>query len=445
MIVFCVLCLVAPRVSAQSNSRVQQSASRISNLESPVRDVGPEGTGVDELVQSALARNAELLAARQRIVEAQGLLHQAGLRPNPGVEVSVTNGSILGSAGEREFSVGYAHTFELGRKRERRVEVAELGLELARLEVADRERQLRAETKGRFGEALAAARNLETAGRLLELNQQGYRLAQARVREGEAAPLEQGLLQVEVSRLESDRLLFESQAARAILDLKTLAGMSLDEPLQPSGELNTSPVALSLAEATERALAERPDVKAARLEEKLGEAELQLANSEITPDLIGFARYTRTNSRFDQFGLNATGALAALRDTDNVLSAGVTITLPTRHRNQGSIQAATARRTAADFRRQFIEQVVRREVRSAYSRYEAARRALEIFDQRVIGQAQDNLRVIRAAYELGELRLLDVLNEQRRLIDAERAYTEVLKEYYLAVVELERAVGGPMK
>jgi cobalt-zinc-cadmium efflux system outer membrane protein len=403
------------------------------------------GTGVEELVRRALARNAELLAARQRTAEAQGLLLQAGFRPNPGFEVSVTNGPILGSPGEHEISLSYAHTFELGGKRERRVDVARLGVELAQPEIADRERQLKADIRARYGEALAAVRNLETAERLLKLNQQSYRITDARVREGEAAPFEQGLLQVEIGRLESDRLLFENQVTRALLELKTLAGMSLDEPLRLSGDLSAPPVTTSLAEVTERALAERPDLKAARREEKLGEAEVRLARAEAIPNLIGFARYARVSSRFDQFGLSGAGALVPIRDTDNLLTAGVSITLPTRNRNQGNIQAAVARGEAAQLRRQFIEQVVRREVNAAYSRYETARRALEIFDQRVIGQSQNNLRVIWAAYSLGELRLFDVINEQRRLIDTQKAYTDVLKEYYLAQVELERAVGGAIR
>lgn len=404
-----------------------------------------QGLAVDELIQRALVRNAELLAARQRATEAQGVLFQAGFRPNPGFEVSVTNGSILGSQGERELTLGYAHTFELGGKRERRLEVAQLGAELAQLEIADRERHLTADIKARYGEALAAARNLETVVQLLELSRQGYQITVARVREGESAPIEAGLFQVELGRIESERLLVENQMARAILELKTLAGMNPDEPLRLTGDLRMPPITISLAEAIERALAERPDLKAARLEEKLAEAELQLARAEAIPDVIGFARYTRATSRLDQLGINRVGALVPIRDTDNLLTAGVSITLPVRNRNQGNIQAALARREAARLRRQFIEQVVRREVNAAYNRYETARQALEIFDQRVIAQAQDNLRIIRAAYDLGELRVFDVINEQRRLIDTQKAYTEVLKEYYLALVELERAVGGLIK
>lgn len=443
----------SPCVQAQSNSASEQpdekgldpqaSSNTPGSLAAYVDQVS--GIGVEELVRMALVRNAELEATRRRTAEAQAQLLQARLRPNPGFEVSVTNGRILGSPGERDITLGYAHVFELGGKRERRVRAAQIGSELAELEVAERERQLKADVKARFGEALAAARNLETAEQLLDLNRQILKITEARVREGEAAPLEQGLLQVEVSRIESDRLLFENQVARALLELKTLAGMNSEEPLRISGDLSVSPVTISLAESVERALAKRPDLEALRLEEKLREAEIELARAEALPNLIGFARYTRSSSAFDQFGLSGTGRLVPLRDTDNLFTAGVSITLPVLNRNQGQIQAAIARGQAARLRRQFLEQVIRREVRAAYSRYETARRALEIFDQRVLGQSQENLRIIRAAYNFGELRLLDVINEQRRLTDTQKAYTEVLKEYYLAIVALERAVGASLK
>ncbi|HLE19616.1 MAG TPA: hypothetical protein VJB88_00720, partial [Vicinamibacteria bacterium] len=91
------------------------------------------GVAIEQLVQMALTRNADLLATRQRTVEAQGLLRQAGFRPNPVLETEYGTGSPTGSSGEQEFSVGYAHTFELGGKRARRVDVGQAGLDLARL------------------------------------------------------------------------------------------------------------------------------------------------------------------------------------------------------------------------------------------------------------------------------------------------------------------------
>lgn len=398
-----------------------------------------------QLVELALARNADLLATRQRTLEAQGLLRQAGFRPNPGVEASVSSGALLGSRGEHEVTIGYAHTFELGGKLGRRVEVAQRVADLAELEVADRQRELIADVKGRYAEALAALRNLDTVSRLLELSEQGYRLIQARVVQGEAPRLEQGLLRVEVARLASDRLLFESQVDRAALELKTLAGLNPDEPLTITDEWDMAPVTISVNEAIERALTARPDLLAARREEELRQAELRLAQSEAVPDVIGFARYTRVRSQFDQLGLSASGARVPIRDRDNLFSTGVSIALPIRNRNQGNIQAATARANAARLRREFLEQVVRRQARAAYGRYEAARRALEILDRDAVNQAKDNVEVMRASYDLGETRLLDLINEQRRLVDTQRTYSEIARECDLAQVELERAVGTPLR
>ena len=45
-------------------------------------------SSVEQLVQQAFERNREILAARQRVEEARGLLRQAGVRPVPTVEVN---------------------------------------------------------------------------------------------------------------------------------------------------------------------------------------------------------------------------------------------------------------------------------------------------------------------------------------------------------------------
>lgn len=403
------------------------------------------GVSVEQITTGALARNAQLLAARQRLNEAQGLLLQSGFRPNPSIVASYGAGSLLGSQGEKQFTLAYNHLFELGGKRAARVNVAQLGAELARFEIADLERQVRGDLRARYGEALAAVRNLEVAETLLDLNQQTFRITLARVEQGEAAPLERGLLQVDVGRLQSDRTLFENQVERALFEVRLLAGLPQGEPLRLNGDLNPAPVAITLESALARAVTERPDLRAARVSEQLAEAEIQLARTEAVPNLVGTGQYSRTNSAFDQFGLNSAGGRAAIRDLDNIATVGVSINLPFRNRNQGNIQAAVARREAAQARRQFVEQSVAREVRSAVSRYQAAQRSLAIFDQRVLSQAQENVRIIREAYNAGELRLFDVLNEQRRLIDTQRAYTEVLREYYLSLVELERALAAPVQ
>lgn len=436
--------LAPPAVMAQA---VSTRSSGALSLASTVQAAGPLQTGarrtsLTELVQLALTRNAELLAVRQQISEAQGVLRQARLRPSPSIGVDLTTGRPFGSPGERDISMRYAHVFELGGKRGRRVDVADVGLEMARFEVVYRERELIAAVKARYAEALAARRNLQIAGQILDLADESLRLVGHRVRTGDAPPLDQGLLQVEAARLASARLMFESQAERAVLELKALAGIDPGVLLELEA-VPREPIAesLSLQQAVARALEQRADLQAARREEQMRAADVRLARAEAVPDLIGSVGYAQGESRFDQFGLTAAGALTPLRDRDRLLTAGVTIALPFRNRNQGNIQAAQARADAARLRREFLEQTIPSEVRAALARYEAARRAADIFERQATGQSERNLELMRASYTLGETRLLDFIVEQRRLIDVQQAYTDVLREQAVARAELERAVG----
>ncbi len=404
------------------------------------------GADIQTLVRQALERNAGLIAVRQRLREVQGLLRQARLLPNPGLDISYGRGSVLGSPGEEEFSIGYAHTFLLGGKRARRVEVARILADMARYEVADAERRLIADVRATYVETLAAIRNVQTIEELLTVNGRAVALVRLRVAHGESPRLDETLLQVEMNRLRADRARLQSQVMRQILRLKQLVGMNPDDPLRIRGQLQLPDTwSHDVSEQTliRYALEQRPDLRIARLNETLAEAELRLARAEAYPDLVGFIRYTRSRARFDALGLNAQGQRVPLVDTDHILTFGIAINLPLWNRNQGNIEAARARLHAARQQRAYLEQIIAREVTAAWTRFRAASRALRIFDREVLRQARENFRIVRAAYELGELRMLDVITEQRRLIQVQREYTDVLKEFHLARIELDRVLGAP--
>ena len=405
----------------------------------------PRELDVLELQRLALAGNIELQAVRQEIAAARGFLTQTRLRPNPGVDLTMGTGRPLGSVGERSFEVGYGQTIELGGKRAKRIDVGRVGIEIAELIVADHERQLTVEVKTRYAEALAARRNVQILSELSDVTDRAYRAAHQRVAEGEAAPVERALLQVEVGRLTADRLLAESASTRALAALKLAAGIDATESVVVRGELKPPVLTLSLEDATGRALTERADLKAARAEETRAEAELQLARAERVPDVVALARYGRVQSQFPQLGLTATGQLTPLRDTDHLFTLGISIPLPFANRNQGNIEVSTARRQAATLRRQSVEQSVRTEVIAAYTQYTATLSALEAFDRDVVAQSQEGLKIIRASYDLGEVELLDLLQEQRRVIDTQKAYTEVLREHYIARAALTAAIGTEVK
>jgi cobalt-zinc-cadmium efflux system outer membrane protein len=400
-----------------------------------------DGLTADELVRYALSHNGELAAAKQMIAEARGRLRQAGLRPNPMVEAS---GSQAVTTRDNNLVIGAELPLELGGRRKARIAVVEREIELREAEVADFKRRLAAEVRVKYAEAIAAARNLKFTEDLLTLTRDSHRLVQARVEKGKSAPLEQNTVFVEVNRVDAMRLNFEGKAEAAIFELKKTVGMLPNEPLRLRGEFSTDQQPPAQNEAIRTALALRPDITAARAAENLAQAQIEQARVEGEVDASIFANYMRQNMGFGVRGFNDAGELSPVQGIFHYATFGVRLTLPIRNKNQGAVEAAVASAEAARSRREFAEIVIRNEVAAAYARFERAQSALAVYRDGVRTQALGNLDVIRQTYTLGQKSLLDYLGEQRRYIEIETGFTDVLKEYLNSLVEIERAAGTPI-
>ncbi|MCZ2078572.1 MAG: TolC family protein [Bryobacterales bacterium] len=403
-------------------------------------------SGVGQLIQQAFQRNREILAAQQRVAEARGLMRQAGVRPAPTVEVNAGTGRPLGTHGEEEYSLGYFQPIETGGKRSRRMLVAEKGLELAEAELAERSRQLAYDIKTRYIDAAANRRKVEAVDRIVRVNREAYRLVDARVQRDDAAPLERQLLLVELNRTEAQRTGAVGQAQAAEFDLRRTAALGPDAPLVSFVWDPRPQVSASLDDLRRRALEIRPDLRAARALASQTAAEVELAEALSMPDLTLSAQYTRRTGQFeDPIRTTGSGPPLVLQDRDNVLTFGISIPLQSRKRNLGNIEAASTRQSAAELRREHLEITIPLEVEAAWQRYRAARSTVEILNRGVVEESQRNLSIIRQAYTLGQLRLLDVLNEQRRLLETELSYIDAEAELARSRAELELATGGDLR
>ena len=142
--------------------------------------------------------------------------------------------------------------------------------------MANRERLLAAEVRMKFGEALAAALKLSFTDQLVEANQQSFNLIGARVTEGATPPLEQNMALVELNRLKSMRETAEGKVEVALLELRNLIGMPMEQPLRLRGDFDHLIDQLPpVAEATTQALRERPDLQGFRAVENLADARIE--------------------------------------------------------------------------------------------------------------------------------------------------------------------------
>ena len=202
---------------------------------------GQGGTGeftVAQLVTRALADNPELHAVRAEVDAARCRLLQAGLRPNPMIDLG-GQPSVTGP--DNNITVGVTLPLDLNRRKAGRVGVAERELEMKGAQVAKQARQLRAAVRMKAGDLLAARRNLRFTEDLLEVNRNALGLVQQRVRRGAVPALEENLMRVEVNRLDATRRILESRVEVLRLQLKTLAGLEPDAPLSIRGGLGLPP------------------------------------------------------------------------------------------------------------------------------------------------------------------------------------------------------------
>ena len=400
------------------------------------------GVTIDQAVAYALEHNGELLAARKEIEAASAFVKQASLRANPKVDASLAK-TVTGS--DNNITVNGMLPLELGGRRPARIKVAERELEMRQQDVANRERMLAADVRTKFGDALAAILKLGLDEDLIATSQRGYDLVAARVTEGGTAPLEQNMVLVELNRLRSMRETVEGKAQIQMLELRNLIGMTPDEPLRLRGDFNDVITPLTaVADATTRALSERPDLKLAKAFESFAEARIEQARSEGRLDASLIAGYQRMDFGYPLNGINDAGQLTPIQGTFHYFTVGISLNLPVRNKNQGAVEAALAEAEGAKRQREFIELTVRREVASAYAHYNSAARAAEIFRVGVKDQANSNLDVVRQTYELGSKTLIDYLGEQRRFIDLQNGYIDALLETYKARVEVERAIATPI-
>jgi cobalt-zinc-cadmium efflux system outer membrane protein len=398
----------------------------------------PGDVTVDELVARAIADNPDLRAARAEVDAAAARVGQAALRPNPTLEV----GGQKAISPDNNVMVGVTLPLDLNGRKEGRVGVAEREVAVKRAYLAERERRLRGDIRLKASDLLAARRNVDVTDELLRVNRDALTLVNRRVAEGAATALDENLTLVEVNRLEASRQLLANRLDLATLALKALAGLLPEVPLAIRGQLAVPPSVPDRAAPVQQALAQRPDLAVARAEVAAAEARVRKEEAEGRWDASINVGYQRQEFGFGLRGLTDSGSTRPIQDVFHYFGGGISIMLPVRNQNQGNVAAARAETAAAERRRDFMELMARQEIEAAFAQHDAARRSLELYERGVREVARRNLDVVRQAYQLGRGTLLDVIAEQRRYIEIENGYTDLLKQVYDAAVEIERAVVG---
>ena len=393
-----------------------------------------DGVSLAQAIAVAQAREPAARSATAGVDMARAMRMQAGLRANPTVSLEQRR-EPGGSDSATE--IGVEWPLELFR-RGPRVAVADAELRVAEFEESDFRRQLAVDVSAAYGEVAASGRQLGVLDEVLAVATQQLELLRARATQGAVPTLDRDMVDVEVRRMQAERLVYVGRADRALVRLKRLLALPPDLPLRTTQALDEL---VASAPAGDPPAAARPDVLAAQARVGVEEQRLEAARNDGRTDVTIFASYMRMDAGFPQRGFGSGGALERVRGQFNYLAAGAMVTLPLWNRQQGTIAAAAAARQGAEARLEAVRLTAAAEVAEARAWYEQARRAVSLYADGMRPLARRNLETVRETYQLGRATIADVLAEQRRYLDVERAYTDALVEAYASAVSLRRATG----
>jgi outer membrane protein TolC len=196
---------------------------------------------------------------------------------------------------------------------------------------------------------------------------------------------------------------------------------------EPPGE---PPAAtLSMEELERTALAERPALRAAELEQQAARTGATAARAEFAPQLDLFASFERDAETLA--GPSGTNWTAGARLHVNLFAGGA-----------GRARLAEARAGArrAEQQLEWLRSGVLLEVRQSYLETTAAQQRAEVL-RATAAQAAESLRILQNRYEAGLATITDLLRAQVAALDSRTGYLAAVHDWQLARVQLERAIG----
>lgn len=276
---------------------------------------------------------------------------------------------------------------------------------------------------------LTAARGAEDVAR------ETLETAEARFQAGVAARIEALQAASALAQASLERAQAEAVQKNALGGLAVKIGLSAESPLRlvppgpPPAQWEPPGSASSLiAEARQF----HPALRAARKQLVAAAAQIDLARAEGLPSLTGNLRHQRNEE------LQST-PLAGF-DTNNSLGLQLSIPLYEGQARQAQIRAAEAEYDTRQFETDSIEQEVSLEVWSAYNDLGSERERLATGEKLVVN-ARLALDITQGRYKAGVGDILEVLNAQKTLAQAERQRIESQGAWQSARLRLAAAVG----
>jgi len=381
------------------------------------------------------AVNPTLKAAQLNIDQSRASEITAYLRPNPDFTLTVDGFQVSPNMGVwRPFSgvletPGVSYLHERRHKRELRLESAKKSTDIAVYTSADQERALVFSLRNAFVQTLQAKSVRQNAKENLDYWDKELTVNRKRYQAGDLA-------QVDLDRLELQRVQFESDLEMAIVNLRTakiqlLTLLNDRTPLEQfdvTGPYDFVDSLMPQEEFRGIALKARPDLKAAVESVELAKTSYRLAVANGSTDPTFSVWYSHNPSFSNPFA-------------NQTIGGSVAIPLRIFDRNQGEKERTRIDIGRNERLREAAEAQVFSDVDSAYVTLVSALNLLRPYRDKYLKLSEDSRNRISFSYQNGGASLLDYLDAEKAYRDTRVTYLNLIGSYLTAAAQMNMAAG----
>jgi len=446
------LSLATPVVAQRSLSIDEAVASALSN------DPGVISANLDWLSASAKADSTKW----KQLPSLSANASYTRLSDLPASETSMTlpfpqpigpvNLSLAGLPNVFSFGLNLQYPVFTGYRVKESIAIAGLTAQAKEVTKETVERSLVFDVQRAYWEAVRATYNVATLEQNIELMNRNVKLVAQQLGQGVATRADQLAAEMRLEQATEDLGDAKSLQRRAYIALASLTGMDLAAlgigtaaqdaalPFALSTKPDTAAIGdvSSLDETTliSGALDKRPETRTAELARKLAEHSIEISRAALYPTvaITGNATYADPNQRVafqTSSFFTLTGTIGLLVSYD---IGGVPATL-----DDIKAQTLAASKARSDEQRQ--RNAIVMDVETCIVNLERARRDLAS-TQSMVGQAQENLRVVQGRVTAGTAKDIDLSSSRFDLLRMEFAVTNKLIDALIAQADLARATAS---
>src|SRR6266478_1808148 len=235
--------------------------------------------------------------------------------------------------------------------------------------------------------------------------------------------------ETDLAKLHEARADILRQISDAESQLNVVMNRPAQSPLPRPEEMRLIRLGVELAPLQSLALTNRPELMMARKKIEAAEAKLAAARREWIPDPSLRVEASRYND--------------ASQAASEVM-AGVSINLPwfNRRKYKAAIEEANQMKAAAEYELESAQKETLGLVRDALQKVETFHHHVELFRDRIVPLARQNITATRLSYETDKTGFLNLIDAQRTVQEVEAMYWNHLTDYLSALAELESVVGA---